>query len=39
MTNGDAHITIKDLRTRIGKFVEDRNWKKYHDPKNLAASR
>jgi len=38
LTNGDAHITIKDLRTRIGKFVEDRDWKKYHDPKNLAEA-
>lgn len=38
MKNSDAYTTIKDLRTKIEKFVKDREWEKYHNPKDLAES-
>jgi len=27
---------MKELREKIRRFVEERNWKQYHSPKNLA---
>src|SRR4030042_3855233 len=29
---------IKDLQKRIGKFVEDRDWKQFHNHKDMAVS-
>lgn len=29
---------LKDLKMRINKFVEDRDWKQFHTPCNLAKS-
>jgi len=34
----DDQTTIADLRQAVYKFVEDRNWAKYHTPKNLSMS-
>ena len=34
----DAHITIERLKDKINKFIIDRDWGKYHSPKNLAMS-
>ncbi len=31
-------ITIDELRNEIAKFNEERDWQKYHTPKNLALS-
>ena len=31
-------ITIDELRKEIAKFNEERDWQKYHTPKNLALS-
>lgn len=32
----DNNTTIDQIKKKIIKFRDDRNWKKYHDPKNLA---
>ncbi len=34
----DRETTILQLRARVQKFVDDRDWQKYHKPKNLAMS-
>jgi dCTP diphosphatase len=34
----DAKTTVKDLRNLVEKFVHERKWEPYHQPKNLAAS-
>lgn len=32
----DNITTINDLQTIVSKFCEDRNWRQYHNPKDLA---
>jgi dCTP diphosphatase len=34
----DSTTTIKDLKGAIGKFIDERHWNPYHDPKNLSMS-
>ena len=34
----DEITTIFQLKERIKKFVQDRDWEQYHSPKNLAMS-
>ena len=34
----DDLTTIADLRQAVQKFVDDRNWARYHTPKNLSMS-
>ncbi len=34
----DDKTTIEELKKLIVKFRDERNWKKYHKPKDLAAS-
>jgi dCTP diphosphatase len=34
----DKEITIEDLRKLVIKFRDERDWKKYHNPKDLAVS-
>jgi NTP pyrophosphatase (non-canonical NTP hydrolase) len=34
----DADITIETLRQAMRNFVAERDWEKYHTPKNLAMS-
>ena len=34
----DADTTIASLRNAVQVFVDERDWKKYHTPKNLAMS-
>ena len=34
----DEQTTIKDLRTFVNQFVEERNWKSYHNPRALAEA-
>ncbi len=34
----DDETTIKELKGVIKKFRDERNWQKYHTPKNLAES-
>lgn len=31
-------VTMESLRDQIIKFAEDRDWKQFHSPKNLAMS-
>ncbi|HUU85180.1 MAG TPA: nucleotide pyrophosphohydrolase [Phycisphaerae bacterium] len=35
---GDQNTTVQELRQMIAAFVAEREWEKFHDPKNLAAS-
>lgn len=35
---GDETTTVKELRGIIASFVEERQWKVFHTPKNLAVS-
>ena len=34
----DSKTTVAELRERIARFVADRDWQQFHDPKNLAMS-
>lgn len=34
----DASTTVADLRVRLGRFVRERDWEGYHNPKDLAAA-
>jgi NTP pyrophosphatase (non-canonical NTP hydrolase) len=34
----DRTTTIQDLKTALAEFVQNRDWQKFHSPKNLAMS-
>ena len=34
----DQKTTIQELKEMLRKFRDDRNWKQFHDPKNLAEA-
>ncbi len=34
----DRTTSILELKNRIQKFIDDRDWSKYHNPKDLAIS-
>lgn len=34
----DNATTVKDLKEMVAKFIHERKWEPYHQPKNLAAS-
>jgi dCTP diphosphatase len=34
----DTETTIQDLRDRVQRFNDDRDWQQFHTPKNVAAS-
>ena len=36
--NLDEKTTLEQLKKEIAKFTEERNWSKYHKPKDLAVS-
>lgn len=34
----DAHTTVAELVKLVDDFVAERDWQRFHDPKNLSAS-
>lgn len=34
----DEKVTIAQLRDRVRRFVDERDWNRFHSPKNLAMS-
>ncbi len=38
MTLNDQSATVAVLKERVKGFVQERNWEKYHNPKDLAES-
>jgi NTP pyrophosphatase (non-canonical NTP hydrolase) len=34
----DSQTTLSELREAVREFVNERNWERYHTPKNLAMS-
>jgi dCTP diphosphatase len=36
--NNDYNITISFFKEEVKKFIEERNWVKYHTPKNLVQA-
>jgi NTP pyrophosphatase (non-canonical NTP hydrolase) len=34
----DSETTIQELRLAVSKFVDERDWGRYHTPKNLGIS-
>jgi len=34
----DTATTVADLRELVRRFVEERNWRQFHSPKNLSMS-
>ncbi|MFP4559321.1 MAG: nucleotide pyrophosphohydrolase [Candidatus Hadarchaeota archaeon] len=38
MTKNDSDTAIEELRVRLGEFVRERDWEKFHNPKNIAES-
>lgn len=35
---GDAVTSVAQLRALVARFVDERDWRQFHDPKNLAMS-
>jgi len=38
MTRNDNDTTVVDLKNSVSKFVKDREWGRFHTPRNLAES-
>ena len=38
MERSDSNTSIQDLKASVQKFISDREWEKYHSPRNLAES-
>jgi NTP pyrophosphatase (non-canonical NTP hydrolase) len=38
ISDSDTNTSIAQLRDEVHQFVQDRNWGKYHTPKNLGMS-
>lgn len=36
--DGDSNTTIEELKQMFGKFIADRQWERFHHPKNIAES-
>lgn len=36
--SGDEQTTVAQLRALVRQFVEERNWRQFHSPKNLSMS-
>lgn len=34
----DENTSVKDLKKAVGDFIQERQWEKYHNPKDLAES-
>ena len=34
----DHETTLQDLKSAVKKFIVDRNWESFHNPKNVAMS-
>jgi dCTP diphosphatase len=34
----DSTTTLKDLKAKMASFVKERDWEKFHSPKNLSMS-
>jgi dCTP diphosphatase len=34
----DSNTTLKDLKDLVNRFIAERDWFKFHDPKNLSMS-
>lgn len=34
----DSRITLRQLRDQVQAFVDQRQWRRFHDPKNLSMS-
>ena len=34
----DSDVTVEQLKARVRKFVHDRGWERYHNPKDVAES-
>ena len=34
----DSNITIQELKGEVKKFIDERDWNKFHNPKELATS-
>ncbi|HKQ48249.1 MAG TPA: nucleotide pyrophosphohydrolase [Phycisphaerae bacterium] len=34
----DADTTLRDLRETVRRFVDERDWNQFHDPKNLSMA-
>lgn len=34
----DMHTSVQDLKEAVKAFIKERDWEKYHSPKNIAMS-
>ena len=34
----DQNTNIQELKNQVSKFTQERNWEKFHNPKNLSMS-
>lgn len=38
MSKKDSNTVIEELKIRLKEFVRERDWEKFHNPKNIAES-
>lgn len=38
MAGGDSETTLADIRTAVTAFVRERDWERFHSPKNLSMA-
>jgi NTP pyrophosphatase (non-canonical NTP hydrolase) len=34
----DSEVTLQDVKLQLARFRDQRDWRKFHDPKNLAEA-
>jgi len=38
MERNDGNVTVRELKNYVKKFIKERDWEKYHNPKDVAES-
>lgn len=37
-TKNDTHVTLEELKREVMQFVDEREWRQFHTPKNVATA-
>jgi len=38
MKKNDGNVTVRELKNNVKKFIREREWEKFHNPKDLAEA-
>ena len=38
MEKNDGNVTVRELKNNVKKFIREREWEKFHNPKDLAEA-